>query len=100
VDSANPAGCPEPLLLDEASRLKALAVLAFWAEMARLPGHWAPRFTPENATPQTTPSRLTMVAHIWLFRPLVSAAVAVTRAFFSAEKLGRFEHAEPWSSLN
>src|ERR1700704_6106777 len=68
--------------------------------MARLPGHWAPRFTPENATPQTTPSRSTMVAHIWLFRPLVSAAVAVARAFFSAEKLGRFEHANPWSALN
>jgi len=100
VDSAKPAGWPEPLLFDEASRLKALAVLAFWAEMARLPGHWAPWFTPENATAQTTPSRLTMVAHIWLFKPLVSAAVAVARAFFSAEKLGRFEHAEPWSLLN
>src|SRR5260370_4812298 len=100
VDSAKPAGWPEPLLLDEASRLKALAGLALCAEMARLPGHWAPRFTPEKATAQTTPSRLTMVAHIWLFRPLVSAAVAVARAFCSAEKLGRFEHAEPWLLLS
>ncbi len=51
-------------LFDEASRLKALAVLAFCAEMARLPGHCAPRLTPEKATAHTTPSRFTSVAHI------------------------------------
>src|SRR5260370_18473132 len=95
VDSAKPAGWAEPLLLDEASRLKALAVFAFCAEMARLPGPWAPRFTPEKATAQTTPSRLTMVAPIWLFRPLVSAAVALGRAVFSAGKLGTVDTAEP-----
>src|SRR5258707_14933783 len=99
MDGGRRGGSPEALVFDEASRLKALAVLAFWAEMARLPGHWAPRFTPEKATAQTTPSRLTRVAHIWLFRPLVSAAVAAAIAFFSAEKLGRFEHAGAWSSL-
>ncbi len=99
MDSAKPPAWPEPLLLDEASRLKALAVLAFCAEMTRLPGHWAPRLTPEKATAQTTPSRLTRVAHIWLFRPLVSAAVAEAIAFFNAEKLGRFEHEKPWSSV-
>src|SRR5205807_145849 len=64
VESAKPAGRPDPLLDDELSRLKALAVLAFCAEMTRLPGHCAPRFTPENATAHTTPSRFTMVAHI------------------------------------
>src|SRR5437762_14101019 len=67
--------------------------------MTRLPGHWAARLTPEKATAQTTPSRLTRVAHIWLFRPLVSAAVAEAIAFFNAEKLGRFEHEKPWSSV-
>ena len=32
------------MAVDRASpgRLKALAVLAFWAEMTRLPGHWSP----------------------------------------------------------
>src|SRR5437016_13959626 len=67
--------------------------------MTRLPGHWAARLTPEKATAQTTPSRLTRVAHIWLFRPLVSAAVAEAIAFFNAEELGRLEHEKPWSSL-
>ena len=80
------------MLLDELSRLKALAVLAFCAEMTRLPGHCAPRFTPEKATAQTAPSRFTRVAHIWLFKPLVSAAVAETIADFNAEKPGRLEH--------
>jgi hypothetical protein len=28
-------------------KLKAFAVLAFCAEMARLPGHWSPVFSPE-----------------------------------------------------
>ena len=76
VESASPLGWPEPFELEEASRLNEFAVFAFWAEITRLPGHCAPRFAPENATAQTTPSRLTMVAHIWLFSPLVSAAVA------------------------
>src|SRR2546423_1090914 len=67
VDSANPAGCPEPSLFEDESRLNALAVLAFWAEMTRLPGHCAPRLLPVNATAQTMPSRSTMVPHIWLF---------------------------------
>src|SRR5438128_1628612 len=58
--------------------------------MTRLPGHWAARLTPVKATAQTTPSRLTRVAHIWLFRPLVSAAVAEAIAFFNAEKLGSY----------
>ena len=43
----------EPLLDELASRLNALAVLAFCAEMTRLPGHWAPRLVPENATAHT-----------------------------------------------
>src|SRR5439155_26476849 len=87
------------MVLAEAARLKALAVLAFWAAMTRLPGHWAARLTPGKATAQTTPSRLTRVAHMWLVRPLVSAAVAEAIAFFNAEELGRFEHDKPWSSV-
>src|SRR5438034_4763521 len=66
--------------------------------MARLPGHWAPRFTPENATAQTTPSRLTMVAHIWLLRPLVSVAVALASAACSSPCDGRPVHLLPPSS--
>ena len=52
--------------MDSASpgRLNALAVLAFCAEMTRLPGHWSPRSWPVKATAHTTPSRLTTVAHI------------------------------------
>ena len=46
------------------SRLNEFAVFAFCAEIARLPGHWADRLMPENATAQTMPSRSTMVAHI------------------------------------
>src|SRR5215469_9024801 len=84
VDRARPFACPEPPLNEEESRLNAFAVLAFCAEITLLPGHWAPRFTPENATAHTTPSRSTMVAHIWLFNPLVSAAVAATSAAFRA----------------
>ena len=80
MDSARPFGCPDPLLEELLSRLNALAVLAFCAEITRLPGHWAAAFTPENATAQTTPSRFTRVAHMWLLRPLVSAATAATRA--------------------
>src|SRR5215469_2079623 len=76
VDRARPFACPEPPLNEEESRLNAFAVLAFCAEITLLPGHWAPRFTPENATAHTTPSRSTMVAHIWLFNPLVSVGLA------------------------
>ncbi len=39
VERAKPWGCPEPLLDELLSRLKALAVLAFCAEITRLPGH-------------------------------------------------------------
>src|SRR4051794_34703468 len=59
--------------------------------MTRLPGHCAPRLTPEKTTAQTTPSRFTTVAHMWLFRPLVSACVAATSAALSAAWDGR-----PW----
>jgi hypothetical protein len=88
VDSARPFGCPEPLLNELLSRLNAVAVLAFCAEITRLPGHWAAAFTPENATAQTRPSRFTIVAHIWLFSPLVSAATAAISADFNCEWLG------------
>src|SRR5580698_239689 len=64
VESDNPFACPDPPLLDEASRLNALAVFAFCAEITLLPGHCAPRFTPENATAHTMPSRSTIVPHI------------------------------------
>ena len=40
-------------------RLNALAVLAFCAEITRLPGHWSPRLLPLNATAHTMPSRFT-----------------------------------------
>jgi hypothetical protein len=41
VDSDKPLGCPDPLLLEEASRLNEFAVLAFCAEITRPPaiGH-------------------------------------------------------------
>src|SRR5207248_2305742 len=79
VESANP------------SRLNAFAVLAFCAEITRLPGHCAPRSPPENATAHTIPSRSTMVAHMLKFRPdpAPSAFTAVVRADFSADWLGR-----------
>src|SRR6185369_12656404 len=64
VANDRPAGWPELLVFDDGSRLNEFAVLAFCAEITRLPGHCAPRFAPENATAQTTPSRSTMVAHI------------------------------------
>src|SRR5262249_45085738 len=83
VERARPAGCPRPLLFDELSRLKAFAEFAFWAEITRLPGHCAPRLAPVNATAQTTPSRSTIVAHIWFFKPLASAALAASKAVFS-----------------
>ena len=64
MDRASPAGCPEPLLLEPLSRLKAVAVFAFWAEITRLPGHCEERRVPENATAHTIPSRFTIVAHM------------------------------------
>ncbi len=83
VDSA---GAPPftPLCADP-SRLNAFAVLAFWAEMTRLPGHCAPRLSPVNTTAQTTPSRSTIVAHMFMFRPLASASVAAASAAFNCE---------------
>src|ERR1700674_3113033 len=60
VDNASPVACPEPALLEEESRLNRLAVLAFCAEITRLPSHCAPASVPENATAQTVPSLPTM----------------------------------------
>src|SRR5512134_932453 len=88
VDRASPLGWPDPPLAEELSRLKALAVLAFCAEITRLPGHWLPLLVPEKATAQTTPSRSTMVAHMLLFSPLSSASTAASRAALSAAWLG------------
>src|SRR5207247_1497295 len=99
VDSARPADCPEPLLNDELSRLNAFAVLAFWAEIPRLPGHWAPRLAPENATAHTMPSRLAIAAHMLLLSPLASAAVAVARAPRSAAWLGSPSHASSAAAM-
>ena len=73
VDSASPG------------KLKALAVLAFCAEMTRLPGHWSPRLSPVKATAHTTPSRLTTVAHICNPNPPFACACAASRALRSAE---------------
>src|SRR4051812_46434628 len=77
VDSARPG------------RLKALAVLAFCAEITRLPGHWSPRSSPVNATAHTTPSRLTTVAHICNPNPPFGCACAASRALRRAEWEGR-----------
>lgn len=78
-----------PPLTAEVSRLKALAVFAFCAEMTRLPGHRAPRLIPVNATAHTTPSRFTMLPHMFMFRPDPSVLVAVVSAAFRAAWLGR-----------
>src|SRR5262249_8511574 len=80
---------PEPLLFAEESKLNEFPVLAFCAEITRLPGHCAPRSVPEKATAHTIPSRSTMVAHICRFNPLPSATTAVFSAAFSAEYAGR-----------
>jgi len=84
VDSAKPAAWPEPLLLDEASRLKALAVFG-------LLGRDGPAAGPLGAAVRTGEGdganhtvAIDDSRHIWLFKPLVSAAVAAARAFFSA----------------
>ena len=42
-------------------------------------GPLGPRVAP-RMRPRTLPSRSTMVAHIWLFRPLVSALTAAVNA--------------------
>ena len=55
------------------------------------PATGPPDATPEKATAQTTPSRFTIVAHMWLLSPLVSAATAASRAAFSCAWLG-----SPW----
>jgi len=82
-------GWPDPLLDEWLSRLNALAVLAFWAEITRLPGHSAERSVPENATAHTMPSRFTIVAHMWLLSPLVSVWTAASRAALSCGWVGR-----------
>src|ERR1700716_1402708 len=56
--------------------------------MTRLPGPRAKRAATEKATAQTTPSRSTIVAHMWLFSPLFSSAVALSSALLSAAWLG------------
>src|SRR5690242_1086927 len=63
--------------------------------MTRLPGHCDPRSSPENATAQTTPSRLTIVPHIWKSSPLLSAFTAAISALLRAAYDGRPEHALP-----
>ena len=90
MERTRPLAFPDPALLEVESRLKALAVLAFWAEITRLPGHWEPALVPLKATAQTTPSRSTMVAHMCRLRPLASVRVAATRAAFRALWLGIF----------
>ena len=58
----------------EVSRLKALAVFAFWAAITRLPGHWSPRLSPLNTTWSTTPSRSTIAAHMSKPRPPLASS--------------------------
>ena len=45
-------------------RLKAFAVLAFCAEMTRLPGHSSVGDSPVKTTSMTTPRRSTIVPHM------------------------------------
>src|SRR5262249_3422273 len=90
VDNASDNPLPPEIALG--SRLNAFAVLAFCAEMTRLPGHCDARFVPVKATAQTMPSRSTMVAHMFMLRPLPSVFVAATRAAFSFAWLGRALH--------
>ena len=43
MERAKPPAAPDdPPLAEESSKLKEFAVLAFWAEITRLPGHCAP----------------------------------------------------------
>jgi hypothetical protein len=85
VDSARPG------------RLNALAVFAFCAEITRLPGHWSPRLAPVKATAQTTPSRLTTVAHISRPNPPFPSAwlCAASSAAFTSACEGSALHALP-----
>ena len=90
---ASAGGVPSNLKMPDAapaSRLNEFAVLAFCAEMTRLPGHCGPRFVPVNATAQTIPSRSTMAPHMFMIRPLPSVLVAAARAAFSCGWLGKF----------
>src|SRR5207342_3484486 len=73
-------------------RLKAFAVLAFCAEITRLPGHWLPRLAPVNATAQTTPSRLTTVPHISRLKPPLATPRAAESAARSWLCVGRSLH--------
>src|SRR5438270_897211 len=79
-------GCPKPPLLTPLSSMSKTILSGRVAspETPRLPGPWAPRVAPENATAHTMPSRSTRVAHIWLFRPLVSVLTAVLSAALRA----------------
>src|SRR5918994_7604876 len=95
VESARPGGWPDAPEFDVESRVSELAVFAFCAEITRLAGHCAARSDPENATAHTTPSRSTMVAHMWLFRPLFSSAVALSSAAFSVPCVGNAEQPAP-----
>src|SRR5690349_20678431 len=61
--------------------------------MTRLPGHCDPRSSPENATAHTTPSRSTIVPHIWKSRPLLSACTAAISALLSVAYEGSPEQA-------
>ena len=91
MDSTKPCASPEPPLLEEASRLKAFAVLAFYAnDLAAAPPGAA--IDTRECAAHATPSRFTMAAHILLFRPLVSVAVAAASAALSALWLGRLWH--------
>jgi integral membrane sensor domain MASE1 len=85
------------LLKELASRLNAFAVLAFCAEITRLPGHCAALWFPEKATAHTTPSRFTTVAHIWLLRPLVSACTAAASAVLSWFCVGNPRQSARWA---
>ena len=56
--------------------------------MTRLPAHYDPLSAPEKATAQTTPSRSTIVAHIFKLNPVESAATALSNADLSCSELG------------
>ena len=72
----------------KAGRLKALAVLAFCAEMTRLPGHWSPGVSPERVTMTTTPERSTIVAHMFKPKPPFSSLTTLLRASLTWAWLG------------
>src|SRR5438067_5148658 len=64
--------------------LNAFAVLAFSAEISRLPVHCAARFGPVKTTAQTMPSRFTTVPHIWLPSPPFASWPSLTAAVRAA----------------